>query len=83
MTGPTPNFNTDIPDKIMTPDQCPPAGRPGVLRRHADRRHGLTLLDHLAFLRGVEDSSTPSRWLPSRRCGWASGRSAPPSPSRS
>jgi hypothetical protein len=51
----TPNFNTTIPDKIMTPDKV--STRLGSLEFFDGMptdATAATLLDHLTFLRGVE-----------------------------
>ncbi len=55
MSGHTPNFNTQIPEKIMTPDRV--ATRLGDLEFFDGMptdATAATLRDHLTFLRGVE-----------------------------
>ena len=55
MSTATPNFNTEIPDKIMTPDRV--STRLGTLEFFDGMptdATASTLLDHLTFLRGVE-----------------------------
>jgi hypothetical protein len=55
VSGKTPNFNTSIPSKIMTPDRV--ATRLGELEFFDGMptdATASTLLDHLTFLRGVE-----------------------------
>ena len=55
MSNPTPKFNTEIPEKIMTPDQV--STRLGTLEFFDGMptdATASTLLDHLMFLRGVE-----------------------------
>ena len=54
---PTPNFNTAIPAKIMTPDRVPT--RLGTLEFFdgmPTEATAATVLEHLTFLRGVEVS---------------------------
>jgi hypothetical protein len=55
MSNPTPKFNTEIPEKIMTPDQV--STRLGTLEFFDGMptdATASTLLDNLVFLRGVE-----------------------------
>ncbi|MFZ0251721.1 MAG: hypothetical protein WAL61_17390 [Acidimicrobiales bacterium] len=55
MSGHTPNFNTQIPEKIMTPDRV--ATHLGDLEFFDGMptdATAATLRDHLTFLRGVE-----------------------------
>src|SRR5215217_7907201 len=68
----TPNFNAEIPTKIMTPDRV--SSRLGTLEffdgMPSDAR-AATVLDHLTFLRGVEVflSTIPAASLEALRSG--------------
>jgi len=54
MTNPTPNFNTHIPEKIMTPDSV--ETRIGTLEFYdglPTKETAKTVFDNLDFMRGV------------------------------
>ena len=67
------NFNTPIPEKIMTPDRVP--SRLGTLEFFdgmPTEATAATVLEHLTFLRGVEVflSAVPAASLEAMRAGW-------------